>query len=62
MYTPINWASPKNLEVIKDKKNAEQLNPNQMEDTAKEPENNKTRFFDMLYKTFAIKRVFNFGT
>jgi hypothetical protein len=58
MYTPIIWANPNNLELIKEKRNIERLNNNQKKKTIKSHTHPKENILERLYKSLSLARVF----
>ena len=58
MYSPIMWANPNNLKHIKEEKKIEHTFDNQMEAVEKKQINSKENFFERLYKSLALGRLF----
>lgn len=55
MYTPINWANPNNLDLIKEKREAERLENPQMNETINNKKTIKTKLIDTLNRAFAFR-------
>lgn len=57
MYTPINWASPYNLKLIKEKREAERLENPHMNEAITDKKTIKTKLNDTLNRiiTFRLK-------
>lgn len=55
MYTPINWANPNNLELIKEKREAERLKTSRINETVNDKKRMKTTLFDSLTRVFAFR-------
>jgi len=61
MYTPINWASPNNLEIIKEKRDIARLNDSHANEVMHKKKEIKTKCFDTLNRVFAFRQnpIFN---
>ncbi len=55
MYTPINWANPNKLEIIKEKRDLERSNKPQISEVIRQKKEIKTKWFDTLNRVFAFK-------
>lgn len=62
MYTPINWANPRNLQLISEKKQSKHLEGLQDKKHAYEKKSIKSKLVDALNKSFSTKWKPSFGT
>lgn len=55
MYTPINWANPNNLELIKEKRKAERIETPQTNETVYGKSGFKAKIMDSLNRAFTFR-------
>lgn len=55
MYTPINWANPNNLEIIKEKRAAERINHPPTIEAVRQRKETKPKRFEALNRLFTVK-------
>lgn len=60
MHTPIHWANPHNLELIKQKKDAERLDTSQTMPYLNETKRSRTRWIDILNRALGSRLKPNF--
>jgi len=55
MYTPINWASPNNLKLIKEKRATERIEKPHADEVTDTKKGIKTKWIDTFIRTFTFR-------